>query len=367
MAAVPADLGVASPALAGRIRRAFAAVPAPPVAGLLAPLDALRARLLRLVAPRFRDLVVDRELRVAFTGVCLLASALISTSLVPIWFIAVGPIVWGIPHVVSDLRYLVARPGYHRRPAVALVAGAGILVASLGFGVRAALAGAAGAILVARASRARRALGLAFVLALLAAAVRAGSWADLFFAHAHNAVGFALWWAWRPRAGRLHWIPLALFAAFAALILGGAMDSLALRAGLHAPWTGLSARGLAYQLSPLQQGPWPARFLVLYAFGQSAHYVAWIRLIPEDARPSPTPRSFSQSLRALRADVGGVLLWISLLSMIALAAWAAMSLGAARNGYIQMASFHGYLELCAAALLWAEAGRRAGAEITPRG
>jgi hypothetical protein len=45
--------------------------------------------------------------------------------------------------------------------------------------------------------------------------------------------------------------------------------------------------------------------------------------------------------------------------MIALAAWAAVSLGAARNGYIQMAFFHGYLELAAAALIWAEAKRAA--------
>ncbi len=48
------------------------------------------------------------------------------------------------------------------------------------------------------------------------------------------------------------------------------------------------------------------------------------------------------------------MLWAALLGALALAVWAAVNVGAARNGYIQMAFFHGYLELAAAALLWAE-------------
>jgi hypothetical protein len=337
----------------------LAAVPAPPIAGLLAPLDAIRSRLLRVVAPRARTLVVARDRRVAAVGTIVLTAALVATSLVPIWFIAVGPILWGIPHIVSDLRYLVARPGYHRRPGVAIAATAGIVAAGLGFGVRAGLAGAAGAILFARASWSRRAIGLAGIGALFGLAAWAGPIADLFFVHGHNAVGFGLWWAWRRRESRLHWLPLAVFALGSALILAGALDPLVLRAGLDAPWTGLTMRGLAWQLSPTMHGRWLARFLVLYAFGQSAHYIVWMRLLPEDDRPSPTPRSFVQSLRALSADVGGVVLWAALLGMIALAVWAAVSLGAAREGYIRMAFFHGYLELAAAALLWAEAKRAA--------
>jgi hypothetical protein len=43
---------------------------------------------------------------------------------------------------------------------------------------------------------------------------------------------------------------------------------------------------------------------------------------------------------------------------LALAVWAAIDVGRARNGYIQIAFFHGYLELAAGALLWAEHGTR---------
>jgi hypothetical protein len=99
------------------------------------------------------------------------------------------------------------------------------------------------------------------------------------------------------------------------------------------------------------------RLLVLYAFAQSVHYVVWLRLLPEDARRSPTPRSFAQSYRALRADVGSLAIWLATLTALALAVWAAFDVGRARNGYIQLAFFHGYLELAAGALLWAERGR----------
>jgi hypothetical protein len=86
--------------------------------------------------------------------------------------------------------------------------------------------------------------------------------------------------------------------------------------------------------------------------------------VPEDDRPSATPRSFTQSLRAIHADVGGPILWLALISAIALFSWAiARGIGAARDRYIDLAFFHAYLEIVAAAVLWAESGLR----FTPAG
>lgn len=358
MGAITLDLdrepGAAAPS-GNRVGRALAALPAPPLGWALAPVDRLRASLLRAIAPRARSLVVDRERRVAVVGACLMVTALVSTSLVPMWFLALGPLVWGVPHIVSDVRYLVARPGYHRRPWVLAAMLGGILAAAFGMGLRGALLGAAGALLLARASWQRKALGLTVVAALYAAAQRAGFMADLVFAHAHNAIGVGLWWAWRRRESRLHWLPLVLFAAGCALILAGVMTPIArFTDGFVAPWTGLTVPDLARGLAPYPFGPMTVRLLLLYAFAQSVHYVVWLRLVPEDDRPSPTPRSFVQSFRALRADVGALVLWISVLCALVLAVWACFNVGSARNGYLRMAFFHGYLELAAAALLWAE-------------
>jgi hypothetical protein len=338
------------------VLRALAAIPAPPIERLLAPADRVRSRLLRFFAPRARSLVVARDRRVALAASGLLLCALVSSSVIPMWLLALGPIVWGVPHIVSDVRYLVTRPGYHRRPWIMAAIGAGIIASGLGFGVRGALAGAGGALLLSRATPARRAAGIVVIGGLLALAQWAGWVADLVFAHAHNAVGVGLWWAWRRRQTRLHWLPLLLFAGGGAIILAGLTEPIVgWSHGFVAPWTGLTARSLALGLSPRPDGPIAVRLLMFYAFWQAAHYVVWLRLVPEDDRPSPTPRSYLQSYRALRADVGSVVLWIALLGAIAVALWAAVNVGQARNGYIQLAFFHGYLELAAVALLWGEA------------
>jgi hypothetical protein len=338
------------------------AIAAPPLGGLIRPLDAVRSRLLRTLTllPGARDLVVAREPRVAIVASLVLASAFVAACALPIWVIALGPLLWGIPHIVSDVRYLVARPRLHRRPWILVVIGGAVIAGALGFGVRGALAGAVVAMMLARASLPRRALGVAVVGAIFALAQWAGWKADLAFVHLHNVVGVGLWWAWRRRESKLHWAPLALFAAGCALILAGSVDAIpALTGGLRASWTGLDLHRLAWSSSPVLQGPLVPRFFMLYAFGQSAHYLVWLRLMPEDDRPSATPRSFAQSLRALKADVGGGILWLALIGMLALACWAFWrGIGEARDRYIDLAFFHGYLELVAASLLWAESGLR---------
>lgn len=331
------------------------ALPAPPIEALFAPLDRLRSRLLLAIAPRARSLVVDRERRVALTGSMMLVAALAVAVTAPLWLIAIGPIVWGIPHVVADVRYLVARPGHHKRPLILGAIAIGCALAMGGLGLRGGLIGAALAALVARGSLARKAIALAAIGALSAAAWRAGWISDVIFAHAHNAVAFALWWAWRRRETKLHLIPIAIAVLGCSLVMSGGADAiLAWSRGLVSPWVSVEPGELARSLSPLPAAPWPARFLVLYAFAQSAHYVVWVRLMPEDDRPRPSPRSYHQTYRALAADVSALVLWIAVLSAVGLAAWALMSLGEARDGYIRAAFFHGHLELAAAVVLFCE-------------
>lgn len=52
---------------------------------------------------------------------------------VPFWLLALGPIVWGVPHVVADIRYLIIRPGLHRRKVLWFAVGIPLLVAGCGF------------------------------------------------------------------------------------------------------------------------------------------------------------------------------------------------------------------------------------------
>src|SRR5690606_37663793 len=118
-----------------------------------------------------------------------------------------------VPHLVADLRYMLVRPGFHRRAGLVLLAGPPLAWTATGGGLLWGFVAAALALVIARAPWRRRALGLAIVGALAAGFVWLGRTGDVVFAHLHNAIAVLLWWAWRPRTSRLHWIPLGLMAA----------------------------------------------------------------------------------------------------------------------------------------------------------
>jgi len=322
---------------------------------LLAPADALRRRALLLLGPWAGAWARSREARVAALGSLAVLTSLAGAALVPLWMLALGPILLGVPHILGDVRYLWVRPGLHRRALCWLFAGAPLLVGAVTARVVWGLLAAAGALLIARTTLLRRCLGMMVVCPLAALSLHYTGWAELAFAHLHNFVGLALWWVWRPRGGRLHWIPLGLFvAASAALLAGAAAPLLRLTGGLHAPGAGSPLSYHLAALAPFAERSLGVRLVLLFAFAQAVHYAIWLRLIPEEDRPRPAPRTFVGTYRALYADFGPwPLLFVAALSL-SLAAWACVDLAAARFGYLRFAAFHGQLELAAAALLWAE-------------
>jgi hypothetical protein len=342
------------PALA-RAYRFAAAVRAPNLDWAVDRADGLRAWGLRALPRGAAGLWVGREKRAALLGTAMLVSALALAVTFPVALVAIGPLVYGVPHILSDVRYLLARPGLSRRPLFLGALVIGCLLAAAGLGVRGALVGAALALAASRAALWKKAVGIVGAAALFGLCQWAGWYSDLAFVHLHNFVGLTIWLLWRERVTRMHWVFTGLFlGACTAITLGAAGPILARTNGFSAPWTDLTFRDLALTVSPTPRGTWAERLLVLYAFAQAAHYVVWLRLMPEDDRPSPAPRSYRQTYRALVADVGGVVTWLTVLTMIALALWACISIGKARNGYLAAAFFHGHLELVAIAVLWAE-------------
>lgn len=342
------------PALA-RAYRFAATVRAPNLDWAVDRADGLRAWGLRLLPRGAAGMWVGREKRSAFLGVAMLASSLVLAVTFPVALVAIGPLVYGVPHILSDVRYLLARPGLSKRPLFLGALVIGCLLAVAGLGVRGALVGAALALVASRAPAHRKGIGVALAAGLFGLCQWAGWYSDLAFVHLHNLVGVVIWLLWRDRVTRLHWIFTGVFfAACTAIALGAAGPIVARTGGFSAPWTDLSFRELAFTVSWTPRGPWAERLLVLFAFAQAAHYVVWLRLVPEDDRPSAAPRSYRQTYRALVADVGGVVTWLTLLTMAVLAVWACVSIGGARNGYLTAAFFHGHLELVAIAVLWAE-------------
>lgn len=344
------------------------------VAAPVAVLDRARLAWLRLLGPLAPPLVRDRELRVAAAGTLGIVTALALTALAPLWMLALAPVLLGVPHAASDIRYLVTRPGLHRRPSFWVLVAVPLAALTYTVDVRWGLAATIGAALAARGAWSRRVGIAALAAGLLALAWEYAYEAALLAAHAHNFVALGIWLAWRRRRTWKHALPLGAFALGCAAILGGALDPIV--AGLDG-WGalpgGVAAAGRTsawYHLASLAPGltePWGPRLVLLFAFAQSVHYTIWIRLVPEEDRARETPRTFAASLRAWRDDSGTFVVAAALLLTVLVAGWALVDLGAARDGYLRGVISHGYLELAAIAWVLAEgrALRAPAAEPAP--
>lgn len=325
--------------------------------GLLGAADRARAWWLRRLGRLARPLIRGRELRVAFAGSVMVATALTATLVLPLWLLILGPLVWGVPHLVADLRYMLVRPGYHRRLGLALLAGPPLLWTALGGHLQWGFVAAALAVLAARATLGRRALGLVMVAALAAAFAALGRTGDVVFAHLHNAVAVGIWWAWRPRRSRLHWLPLALMAAATVFLLSDAALRLAAASG-GLDWFGgeMDVNYQVWRLSPGIGPEWALRLVLLFCFAQTIHYGVWLGLLPDEDRVRAAPPTFRTRWAGLVADMGRPLLLAAGALALALALWATRDLMDACHSYFRLARFHGHLELVAIALLLVEGG-----------
>jgi hypothetical protein len=329
-----------------------------PVESLLAPVDALRSAVLAVAGRALRPWIRSRDLRVSAYAIVAGLAGLALCVVAPLWLLALGPLVLGVAHLVSDVRYLVARRGFHRRWPLAL--STGLVLLAVSFAPRFAVGALApfAAILCARAPLGHRALALAAWTAVYLSALAAGPVVDYVFAHAHNVVAIALWATWRPRGSPVRWAVLSTFALGVAALSSGLFDPLMARLG------SLSRAPAELDLATLTRSlaaPWMAshprfalRLTLVFAFAQSMHYAVWLRLLPEDDRGRAGVRSFVSSYRALREDLGGVALAVSALLAFALVPWSLRSVAQARDGYLSVAVFHGYLELAVGALFLLE-------------
>lgn len=104
-----------------------------------------------------------------------------------------------MPHVVSDIRYLVVRTGYGERRSLWIPAGVPLPWGGFGGDLVWGFVGAAAVALVARAPLYRRLPAAAVLLICGAAFLSLGSLDEIVFGHLHNVFAVVLWWSWRPR------------------------------------------------------------------------------------------------------------------------------------------------------------------------
>lgn len=318
---------------------------------LLAPADAVRSAVLRLAAPLVAPFFTDRRRRVLWVGLLSVGAAFLVTGLAPLWSLALGPVLLGVPHLVSDVRYLVVRPGLHRHVGPFALVVLPLVATSFGAGPVVGLLAVLPAVLLGPRRASWWALGVALglwaVLSVLAYRFDYGF--SLAFLHLHNVVALGLWWAFTPRRWSMAWVPLSAIGGSIAILAGVLDPLLDLSGGWSAPWTGTSLSEFVNSITPEMDATLAGRLVLSFCFLQSVHYAVWLRLVPDDGRPRVAPRTFAASWNALREDLGLPLLLVVGGLALAIAAWGLVSLPQARLGYLQLAAFHGYLELAIAA------------------
>ncbi len=327
-------------------------------------LDGFRGLYLRWLlswAP-LRRLYVDRRSRLLTSFIVGGAFSLLLSSAVPLWMLAVGPVLFGLPHLVASFRY--SSDLEFRKPFVtaALILSAIVCLIRLAQMKHWVGYGNSNAIEI-------TALALLFLSMTLFFKARADRWrifailVPLFVLSwtfpfptigalilIHNLVAFFYWYrAARTTADRqVVSVSLAVFILANLAIFGGIFDSFF----FYFSTTGESSLlGMkVWEIGSLVlpgtiQYEWLARATVAYAFGQSIHYFIWLRVIPEQSLKNGTPTSFRQSLFYLRRDLGPRLAKFSILLVIALSSvWALNEFSWARIVYLSVAAFHGYSE-----------------------
>lgn len=308
-------------------------------AGRLAPVAALRRR---------------REVRLTVVAVASIVAAFFAAVLATVPLLLAAPLLLGVPHVASDVRYLLVRRAASgpapaaRAPMFALLA---VSTACAVLGARpvamvAAWAAVLCAGLFAPCARAPRVLFAALVSAATALSLWRPAAATMALAQGHNlvAIGLAAWMVrGKMRAG---FIPAAAFAAGAAAIALGACDGWLRQAAAplaFAPTT--FADALATVAPSGLDRAHAGRWLALFAFAQSVHYGAWLRVVPDAERAGDRPVSFRRSFRLLTEDLGRPGALGAVVLSLALPLGAFLSLEGARRAYLDLSAFHAFIEI----------------------
>ena len=299
----------------------------------------------------------------------------------PLWVLAIGPLLWGIPHIFASIRYLGHATTPHpseRRKAVYFVAFVWFGISALrilgdmriysfhGLGDT-ALTPEILSLLITLTGLAiilRRNISTFLISTLLLSPLVWMMWTLPLecmgvLLLAHNWIAFYYWIQSARTSAELKTAvaSLLIFAVIHGAVFMGLFDGLyaILAPEINLPWAGLNALELGQSIAPWSNHE--GLFFhgtVLYAFGQATHYFVWLKAIPEQYLVLQTPASFTRSWRLLQHDFGrtfaGLALGVCMVAAIGFtigAVWSLANYTLARDFYFALAAGHGYFEIAA--------------------
>lgn len=349
-------------------------------------LDRLRAAVLRvtLANATLRLVFAHRAYRLSLLYLVSVFLSLILSLFFPLWVLLIGPFVYGIPHLVSSLRYVHYSLELDQRKsarklrdarAIRFFSGVFVFVATfrilvdfgylswasvpfgfMGIEILSLVFSFLGGAWIYRQVGACRLQGILFALPIVLAAWWMPLWTTGVLILLHNWVGFVFWFrASSSKAEkRVALFATALFSLIHLLLFLGFFDGLY---RFYTPAAEVRWAGLDYSELGRAIAPWSKNYqvwfhcVVAYAFGQSVHYFVWLKAIPDQHHAHQVPTSFRQSYRLLIADFGRKY-FLAVLGLMGVLAWALAFLRypQARVLYFSLASYHGFLEFAGLSL-----------------
>lgn len=287
----------------------------------------------------------------------------------PIALFFLAPVVFGVPHVAADVRYLVLRRGLPSRWKHMVLLGCACLLGLRALDlihpsprtarVETLLATIWVLAAVAAAHSSQRTLWRASLAAC--AALGAGTlglaWpaaTRLILVHAHNLVALVAWglvFRARPKMLLLY---STLILGAAGVLASGCLHRSTLASG--STLFGTHLLQIADWIAPGLRADRAIGLVSAYVFLQAVHYAIWLGVIPAQERRRSNGIALAGSPTSLRADFGRAGLFSVSVATLALLLGAGLQLQRSRFAYIALANFHVYLELVMLAYFWVRVG-----------
>ena len=337
-------------------------------------LDTFRSKFLKftLQAQVLKQLFLNRSERVFLLFSLAFLFYLTASLFFPLWVLLAGPIIWGVPHLISSLRY--TNLNFDKKQKYRLHAfqfSAWVMVFMYRFCVdilQIDLFWSQHTLLFESTVLMASFLFQTYVVKrwslqnLIYFFLFAGLILSTYFFTietalvaliGHNYVPLLAWYKSCQNKKDLKTFAYAsfLFIAASILILTGAFDGLY---RLVSPSGQISFLNWDYSevIAPFVSENYDYQFwfriVVLYAFSQALHYFIWLKAIPENFQQTEHPPSFRWSYLKLSNDFGSSsVLLLGLLILFSSGIWLVYEFQVARLVYFGLASYHGFMEISA--------------------
>ncbi|MBC7464536.1 MAG: hypothetical protein H7256_00965 [Bdellovibrio sp.] len=338
-------------------------------------LDLLRSKILKetLKVSFFRSLFLDRANRILFLSLLALAFYLTTSLFFPLCVLLMGPIIWGVPHIISSLRYNTQfnTKTSERKKAVIFQSMIWLAV----FSYRIAVDIYNQNLFISSYPLIFESICLVLSFAGQIYFVRQFNWKLILFSGlfsfliystyvfpiqtalvlliGHNYIPLYAWFksCQQSKDFQIFSTVTSIYILLSIAIYFGLFDSLY---SIYSPQGQIQFLNWNYADVVKSFGANPSDYqfwfhiVSLYAFSQAMHYFFWVKAIPENYQPQQHPPSFKCSQNRLANDFGSTSIYaLAALVFLGLVYWLFFEFQTARLVYFSIASYHGFMEISA--------------------